>query len=96
MNENLTGNFSPVYYGKGKLDAETVSLFLQSFGIKAFVAQESAGTTLGLTVGTLGRAIVYVPEKSAPEAINLLHEMEEGYFIESNNSGEDKLADENE
>jgi len=70
-----------VYVGRGTLEAETVRLFLESNGIPAFVIQESAGVTFGLTVGPLGEARVLVSADDEANALELLRAMEEGAFI---------------
>jgi hypothetical protein len=70
-----------VYTAHGTLQAETVRLFLESAGVPAFVSQESAGVTFGLTVGRLGEARVLVAEEDQQKAIDLLDAMEEGEFI---------------
>ncbi len=79
-----------VYTGNGQLDAEMVRLFLQSEGIEGFITQESAGTTFGLTVGTLGEARVLVPADKAELARKLLDEMEEGRFLQDDDTGSDE------
>lgn len=79
-----------VYTAYGRLQAETVRLFLESMGIKSFITQESAGTTYGLTVGPLGEAKVLVSAADAEEASKLLEAMEEGQFVE--NDEEDRSA----
>ncbi len=76
-----------VYTANGQLDAEMVRLFLQSEGIEGYITQESAGTTFGLTVGMLGEAHVLVPADKADLARKLLDEMEEGQFIQGDDTG---------
>jgi hypothetical protein len=70
-----------VYVAQGQLEAESIRLFLQSFGILARVAQESAGVALGLTVGSLGEADVRVSPTDAQDAVQLLEAMKNGLFI---------------
>jgi hypothetical protein len=72
--------YESVYVAFGSLDAQSVKLFLESNGIEAFVSQESAGLTYGLTIGPLGKAEVYVPVEQAEFARHILEMMEEGEF----------------
>ncbi len=67
-----------VFVANGKLEAETVKLLLESFGIPSFINQESAGTTYGLTVGPLGEVDVIVPENFIKEAKKIIAEMKSG------------------
>ena len=75
------GAYVVVYYANGLLDAETIKLFLESQGLDAIATQESAGITLGLTVGPLGEARVLVPETQVSQALSLIKQMEEGKFV---------------
>ena len=67
-----------VYLANGMLEAESVKILLESFGIPAFVNQESAGTTYGLTVGLLGEVEVIVPLSRVAEAKKIIEEMNAG------------------
>jgi len=67
-----------VYIANGMLEAESVRILLESFGIPAFVNQESAGTTYGLTVGSLGEVEVIVPLSKVDEAKKVIAEMNNG------------------
>ncbi len=67
-----------VYVANGKLEAETVKILLESFGIPAFINQESAGSTYGLTVGPLGEVDVVVPGEFLSEAKKIIAEMKAG------------------
>jgi hypothetical protein len=67
-----------VYRANGALEAEMIRNFLEAAGIPARISQESAGLTLGLTVGSLGEAMVSVPESYQTEAINQLQAMKSG------------------
>ena len=67
-----------VYRANGALEAEMIRNFLEAAGIPARIFQESAGLTLGLTVGSLGEAMVSVPESFQTEAINHLQAMKSG------------------
>ncbi len=46
--------YKHIYDAYGMLDAEQIKIFLESEGIDVIIAQESAGQTLGLTIGALG------------------------------------------
>ncbi len=76
-----------VYLANGKLEAESVKLLLESFGIPAFVNQESAGSTYGLTVGLLGEVEVIVPLSRLDEAKKVIDEMNAG-LLENNSENE--------
>ena len=67
-----------VFVANGKLEAETVKILLESFGIPAFINQESAGSTYGLTVGPLGEVDVLVPGENLVEAKKIIDEMKAG------------------
>ena len=77
-----------VYTANGLLEAETVKILLESFGIPAFTNQESAGAAYGLTVGPLGEVDVMVPEKHLNEAKKIIKEMEAGNLEVKDNTGE--------
>ena len=70
-----------IFVANGKLEAESIRFFLNSFGIQALVEQESVGVTLGLTVGSLGEADVIVTDADKADAAALLEAMKEGLFI---------------
>jgi hypothetical protein len=70
-----------VYNASGKLGAEMIRLFLESFGIRSQLIQESAGVTYGLTVGPLGLAEIRVSEEDSEQTREILQAMEEGIFI---------------
>ncbi len=67
-----------VYVANGMLEAESVKILLESFGIPAFVNQESAGTTYGLTVGPLGEVDVFVADENVSEAKKIIVAMKNG------------------
>lgn len=69
-----------VFIANGMLEAESVKALLESFGIPAFVNQESAGTTYGLTVGMLGEVEVVVPLSRIDEAKKIIADMNDGKF----------------
>ncbi len=77
-----------VYVADGMLEAESVRILLESFGITAFVNQESAGTTYGLTVGILGEVDVIVPLAQVEEAKKIIADMEAGKLEETDESSE--------
>jgi len=67
-----------VYIANGMLEADSVKILLESFGIKAYTNQESAGTVYGLTVGPLGEVEVVVPLNQIEEAKKIIEEMKSG------------------
>ena len=67
-----------VYIANGRLEAESVKALLESFEIPAFLNQESAGLTYGLTVGVLGEVEVLVPLSFIEEAKKIIEEMKDG------------------
>lgn len=67
-----------VYVASGMLEAESIKILLESFEIPAYVNQESAGLTYGLTVGPLGEVDVLVPEQYLSQAKNVIEEMQKG------------------
>ena len=73
-----------VYIANGKLEAESVKILLESFGIPAFINQESAGTVYGLTVGPLGEVEVVVPLDRVEEAKEIIEDLRSGK-LEVNN-----------
>ncbi len=58
--------------GLQPLEAEVVKSRLESEDIPAVIRQESIGTVMGLTVGGLGAASVWVPEPLAERAWSIL------------------------
>jgi hypothetical protein len=69
-----------VYSAAGLLEAEMLKAFLEAQGVDVYLSQESVGRTLGLSVGSLGRVDVMVPETQAEDAKSLLTEIAEGEF----------------
>jgi len=67
-----------VFVANGKLEAESIKILLESFGIPAYINQESAGTTYGLTIGPLGEVDILVPEKYLTEAKKVIDDMNKG------------------
>ncbi len=73
-----------VYIANGKLEAETIKILLNSFGIDASINEESAGLSYGLTTGPLSEAEIMVAEKDLEDAKKIIHEMEVGNLEEKN------------
>lgn len=67
-----------VFVANGMLEAESVRLLLESFGIPAYTNQESAGTVYGLTIGPLGEVEVIVPPEHVADAKRIVSEMKAG------------------
>ncbi len=67
-----------VFVANGMLEAESVKILLESFGIPAYTNQESAGTVYGLTVGPLGEVEVVVPMDKVKEAKQVIEDMKSG------------------
>lgn len=77
MGNNLTRD-EVVYVAEGMIEAESIKILLESFGLTAFTNQESAGTAMGFTIGALGQVEVLVRIDQVPEARKILQEMENG------------------
>ena len=71
-----------VYVANGILDAESIKILLESFGIQAFINQESAGRTYGLTTGPLSLDEICVLDKDIEDANKIISEMELGNLEE--------------
>jgi hypothetical protein len=67
-----------VYIANGILEAESIKILLESFEIPAFINQESAGATYGLSIGALGEVEVIVPMKYIIDAKKVIKDMEDG------------------
>ena len=67
-----------LYKCYGLLDAKSIQLLLESFNIKSKAYQESAGVALGLTVGGLGSANIYVKNEDFEDAMKVITLMENG------------------
>jgi hypothetical protein len=95
MNSNPSGSseYVQVYTAYGQLAGEMVRLLLESMKIPSRLLQESAGASLGLTVGPLGEVNILVPLKFVDEARDILRAMEEGrleepyYYTDYTHSG---------
>jgi hypothetical protein len=77
-----------VFTANGLLEAETVKILLESFGIPAFTNQEAAGAVYGLTVGPLGEVDVMVPKTYLKDARKIISEMQAGNLEVNDDSGE--------
>ncbi len=62
----------------GRVQAEILRGMLEAAGIHAQLAQESAGTAIGLGVGPLGAVRLSVPSKHADAARDLLQAYYDG------------------
>jgi hypothetical protein len=71
-------DYKLLYRSYGLLDAKSIQILLESFNIKSKVYQESAGVTLGLTVGGLGSANIYVKNEDFESAMKVITMMENG------------------
>lgn len=60
------------------LDAKSIQILLESFNIESKAYQESAGVALGLTVGGLGSANIYVKNEDFDDAQRIISLMENG------------------
>ena len=67
-----------VYIANGMLQAESIKIMLESFGIPAFTNQEGAGSAYGFTVGMLGEVEVVVPLQYIAEAKKIIQDMNDG------------------
>lgn len=95
MTEQSELDYVPVYTVCGHLAGEMVRILLESMDIPAIIRQESAGVSMGLTVGSLGLASVCVPEDRADEAMQVLQAMDEGKLEESPEPLDSMAAEEN-
>lgn len=77
------GEYTVVYRAYGYLAGEMVRLLLEANDISVVAIQESAGATLGLTVGPLGEVQIMVPVSQAAEARNIIQAMDEGNLAKS-------------
>lgn len=67
-----------LYRAIGMLDAKSIQLLLESFQISSRIIQESAGVALGINLGNLGSANIYVDESDFVEADKIITLMESG------------------
>jgi hypothetical protein len=82
-----------VYVANGMLEAESVKILLESFQIPAYVNQESAGLTYGLTVGPLGEVDVLVPPEYLEQAKGVISDMKNGLLEQPGGSSADETED---
>lgn len=75
-----TEKFVPIYSTAGLNNALLIKGLLNSFHISAHTSQESVGVTMGLTLGTLGEAWVYVPQSQVNQARAIIHAYENNEF----------------
>lgn len=71
-------NYKLLYRCYGMLDAKSIQLLLESFNIKSKAYQESAGVAIGLTIGGLGSANIYVKDEDFEDAQKIIALMEKG------------------
>jgi len=83
--------FVQVYSAFGRLQGETVRLFLEAKGLHPILSQESVGSVYGLTFGPLGEVRILVPLEEEEQALSLLAQMDDGSF---ENPESDQLTDE--
>ncbi|MCX6054610.1 MAG: DUF2007 domain-containing protein [Chloroflexi bacterium] len=69
-----------VFIANGILEAESVKIMLESFGIPAYINQESAGASYGLTIGILGEVEVIVSLANIERANKIISDMKDGKF----------------
>jgi hypothetical protein len=74
----FSDDYKPVYLTTSPIEAESIRILLESFGIKAQISQESAGTALGLTIGPLGETLILVKEADEQAAKEILKSMDDG------------------
>ena len=71
-------DYKLLYRSYGLLDAKSIQILLESFNIKSKAYQESAGVALGLTIGGLGSANIYVKNEDYESAMKVITMMENG------------------
>ena len=86
-----------LYKCYGMLDAKSIQILLESFNIPSQAYQESAGVALGLTVGGLGSANIYVKNEDFESAQRIISLMENGELVmpevDMDEEEEDVLSD---
>lgn len=82
-NNRSSDEYIAVYVAHGRLAGEMIRMLLESYGIPAIMLQESAGMTIGLTVGPLGEVKILVPAGRADNAREILSAMEKGKLANS-------------
>jgi L-cysteine desulfidase len=74
----FSDDYKPVYLTTSPIEAESIRILLESFGINAQISQESAGTALGLTIGPLGETLILVKQADEQAAKEILKSMDDG------------------
>jgi hypothetical protein len=67
-----------LYRAYGLLDAKSIQILLESFGIQSETIQESAGVAYGFNIGKLGSANIYVRKSNFDEAEKIICLLESG------------------
>lgn len=70
--KNKAQSWVPIATGLLPLDAAVLKSRLESESIPVLLRQESIGSVMGLTVGPLGDASVWVPEQFSQQAMEIL------------------------
>jgi len=78
----MKNDWVQVYSVSSRLEAESICILLQSFGIHAEILQESVAATLGLTVGPLAKINIIVNRNQAKDAREILKSMDKGDLVE--------------
>jgi hypothetical protein len=87
----MESEYELAYRVTGHILAESITALLKSFGIDAYLIQESAGITYGLTIGPLGEARIYVRTEQLEDAKHILDQMERGELqVEQDEKQDDK------
>ena len=74
----MNNNNEQVWVASGMLDAEMIKSLLESFGIKAYLIQESAGNVFGMNFGPLGEVKIYVTSEFSVQAKEILKDYQDG------------------
>ena len=85
--------FIPVYSATGLSNALLIKGLLNSFNIPAQTSQESAGVAMGLVLGPLGEALVYVPESMVADAASIIRAYENNELSMPENSLETDIGE---
>ncbi len=72
--EELPHELVSVGTADGQVEAEIIKGLLTANGVEVWLSQESAGTAIGLTVGSLGEVEIMVRAEQAEDARALLDE----------------------
>lgn len=83
-----------LYRAYGLLDAKSIQILLESFGIPSETIQESAGVAYGFSVGKLGSANIYVKQSNFEEAEKIISLLEDGQLELPNSEIEKESKDE--